>query len=113
MLERPMDDIFDAAGLSNDEAGTIMGVSRVMMWKYRTGRSAPRKTHKCEPDKAVRYEVMTHVLAALVKKGQLPRHQNGVGRFADPEVKSKREKMILQIKELVDKRVEQVRFTVA
>lgn len=94
------------AGLTDAELGEIVGVSRVMAWKYRTGKAAPRDGVYNGVDLYARCDVTLKVLRALVKKGQLPKSELVVPRgTVDPGIEARRRVVISKIQALVDQHI--------
>ena len=97
--------VVTTAGLSDVELGEIVGVSRVMAWKYRTGRAEPRDGKYNGVDLLDRCSVTVKILHALVAKGQLPKPELTLTRSTDPETVAKRAAMISKLRTMVDQHI--------
>ena len=95
--------IVKVAGLSDEEVGEIIGVSRVMAWKYRKGRAEPRAYGGV--DLRDRATTLVKILDALVAKGQLPKPELALTRNPDPEIVARRAAVVAKIRGLVDQHV--------
>ena len=95
--------IAKAAGLSDEEVGEIIGVSRVMAWKYRKGLAEPRAYGGV--DLRDRAATLVKILDALVAKGQLPQPALTLPRNPDPEIVARRAAVVAKIRGLVDQHV--------
>ena len=95
--------IAKAAGLSDEEVGEILGVSRVMAWKYRKGLAEPRAYGGV--DLRDRATTLVKILDALVAKGQLPKPELTLTRNPDPEIVARRAAVVAKIRGLVDQHV--------
>lgn len=100
------ENIITQAGLTDVELGSILGVSKVMAWKYRTGRAAPRDGLYMGRNLHARLAVLLGVLTRLVEKGTLPKVELTPTRNMDPEITARRAAMTAKLKKLVDDRVE-------
>ena len=95
--------IAKAAGLSDEEVGEIIGVSRVMAWKYRKGLAEPRAYGGV--DLRDRATTLVKILDALVAKGQLPKPELALTRNPDPEIVARRAAVVAKIRGLVDQHI--------
>lgn len=93
------------AGLTNQEAADILGVSKVMMWRYTTGQAEPRRVPYKGVDIKTKAEVMLYALNKLVEKGSLPKPELKWAPRMHHELKARRDGMVQKIKKLVDERV--------
>lgn len=96
--------IITKAGLTRAEAASIVGVSEVMVWKWVHGEAEPRNTYRGLPLRR-RTEIFLNTLERLVAKGQLPKNDLRIHRYADEKVRQRRAKMLTQIKGFVDSQV--------
>ena len=97
--------IVTQAGLTNQEAANIVGVSKVMMWRYTTGQAAPRAVKFKGVDLQGRMKTFLYVLTKLVEKGALPKRDLAWAPKMHPELRAKRDAVVLKIKKLVEERV--------
>ena len=95
--------IAKAAGLSDEEVGAIVGVSRVMAWKYRKGIAEPRTYGGV--DLRDRATTLIKILDALVAKRQLPKPELTLTRSPDPEIVTRRAALVAKLRGLVDQHV--------
>ena len=93
------------AGLTCQEAADIMGVSKVMMWKYVAGKATPRNVLFMGVDIRARATVFTAVLTKLLEKGSLPKVDLAWAPRMHPEKKERRAAVVAKLKQLVDQRV--------
>lgn len=93
------------AGLTDEEVGQVIGVSRVMAWKYRTGKATPRVGEYRGVDLQDRCQVFLKILSALIAKGQLPKPELELTRNPDPEIVARRAAIVAKLRTLVDRHV--------
>ncbi len=97
--------IIDRAGITRAEFADLVGVSRVMAWKYITKGIEPRDRVKGAKTRT-RVIVALLVLTKLVEKGALPKPHLAVTTAMHPEIRKARESMMTKLKALIDERVE-------
>lgn len=94
--------VIERAGLSPTEVARIVGISRVMMWRYITKGIAPRAAKVKN-----RMAVTLFVLGKLVDKGALPKPELAYTTRPSDELRARRSKLLERINVLVTERVEQ------
>lgn len=94
------------AGITTAEFAQLVGVSRVMAWKYIKNGIEPRNRAK---GLNVRQRVIVSllVLTKLVEKGALPKPELAAATTMHPDIRAARNRMLAKLKELVDSRVAQ------
>lgn len=90
--------ILAKAGITDQEAAKIIGVSHVSVWKYRTGRALPTRNN-------IRVQTLLYVLTRLVEKGSLPKVDLAFSKRMEPEIKARRETVWNKVEQLVNERV--------
>ena len=91
--------------MSDEEVGEIIGVSRVMAWKYRTGRASPRLGVYDGVDIHDRCVVALRLLTALVDAKKLPKPHLELGRSPDAELIACRNAMLEKLRRHIDRLV--------
>ena len=96
--------IIKVAGLTSAEAAKIVGVSKVMMWRYIKDSVDPREKY-CGRPLRKRTAVFLAVLRKLVEVGKLPAKNIHYAKRMHPEIEAKRTALIDQLKRIVDNKV--------
>lgn len=92
--------IIKKADITDIEVGRVLGVSAVMVWKYRQG-AEPRGVYK-GVDLHQRCSILLEVLQELLDRKHLPKPELATSSRMDAEVKAQRRELVDGIKNLVD-----------
>lgn len=82
------------AGITQQEMALIVGLSDVTIWKYVSGRTAPRN------ENARRVGVFLDILKVLVEKGQLPKRGLQVVPRMSEDARTKRTALITKLADI-------------